>query len=128
SCIIRLGKTPHDFQRRFFSNVIQGRDVVLDVGTGSGKSLCIDLPVLSKKDDIVLVVSPLSALIIEQVFLNRISDCSLTEMLNHLGSSFSTLVHCHMQRDAGPAQRIFVSPEIAASLEFSKKVLSQPRF
>ncbi|KAJ6566948.1 hypothetical protein B0H19DRAFT_1258122 [Mycena capillaripes] len=52
SCRIRLGKTPHDFQRRFFSNVMQGRDVVLDVGTGSGKSLCSDLPVLSNKDDI----------------------------------------------------------------------------
>ncbi|KAJ7467257.1 hypothetical protein B0H11DRAFT_1921526 [Mycena galericulata] len=40
SSIIRLGKTPHKAQRRLFSNVMQGRNVVLDSGTGSGKSLC----------------------------------------------------------------------------------------
>ncbi|KAJ7843656.1 hypothetical protein B0H14DRAFT_2585640 [Mycena olivaceomarginata] len=28
---IRLGKTPYEFQKRFFSNVMQGRDVVLDI-------------------------------------------------------------------------------------------------
>lgn len=67
SCRIRLGKTSHGFQKLFFSNVMQGRDVVLDIGTGSGKSLRIDFPVLSNAEDIVLVVSPLSALIIEQV-------------------------------------------------------------
>lgn len=67
---IRLGKTPYEFQKRFFSNVMQGRDVVLDIGTGSGKSLCFDLPVLANKEDIVLVVSPLSALIIQQVCQN----------------------------------------------------------
>ena len=64
---IQLGKTPREFQTRFFSNVMQGRDVILDVGTGSGKSLCFDLPFLCNKEDIVLVVSPLSALMLEQV-------------------------------------------------------------
>ncbi|KAJ7766217.1 hypothetical protein B0H16DRAFT_1218300, partial [Mycena metata] len=63
---IRLGRTPHEFQTRFFSNVMQGKDVILDVGTGSGKSLCFDLPVLMNKQDIVLVVSPLTALMLEQ--------------------------------------------------------------
>jgi ATP-dependent helicase YprA (DUF1998 family) len=67
---IRLGKTPHEFQKRFFANVMQGSDVILDIGTGSGKSLCFDLPVLGNEKDIVLVVSPLSALIIEQVSVN----------------------------------------------------------
>jgi ATP-dependent helicase YprA (DUF1998 family) len=67
SCRYRLGKTPHEFQKQFFLNVMQGCDVILDVGTGSGKSLCFDLPVLSNKEDIVLIVSPLSALILEQV-------------------------------------------------------------
>jgi ATP-dependent helicase YprA (DUF1998 family) len=40
---IRLGKTPHEFQKRFFANVMQGSDVILDIGTGSGKSLYFDL-------------------------------------------------------------------------------------
>ncbi|KAJ7799454.1 hypothetical protein B0H14DRAFT_2617034 [Mycena olivaceomarginata] len=29
---IRLGKTPYEFQKQFFSNVMQGHDVVLDIG------------------------------------------------------------------------------------------------
>jgi ATP-dependent helicase YprA (DUF1998 family) len=64
---IHLGRTPHEFQTRFFSNVMQGKDVILDIGTGSGKSLCFDLPVLVNKKEIVLVVSPLTALMLEQV-------------------------------------------------------------
>ncbi|KAJ7686508.1 hypothetical protein B0H17DRAFT_1071791 [Mycena rosella] len=44
SSAYRLGKTPHEFQTQFYSNIMQGRDVVLDIGTGSGKSLCFDLP------------------------------------------------------------------------------------
>ncbi|KAJ7798350.1 P-loop containing nucleoside triphosphate hydrolase protein [Mycena olivaceomarginata] len=63
---IHLGRTPHEFQTRFFSNVMQGKDVILDIGTGSGKSLCFDLPVLVNKKEIVLVVSPLTALMLEQ--------------------------------------------------------------
>jgi ATP-dependent helicase YprA (DUF1998 family) len=76
---IRLGKTPHEFQKKFFSNVMQGRDVILDIGTGSGKSLCFDLPLLENKNNIVLVVSPLSALIIEQVRRNCVINCALIE-------------------------------------------------
>ncbi|KAF8172309.1 P-loop containing nucleoside triphosphate hydrolase protein [Mycena galopus ATCC 62051] len=116
---ICLGKTPYEFQKRFFSNVMQGRDVVLDIGTGSGKSLCFDLPVLANKEDIVLVVSPLSALIIEQAAASPLSSLAMCKETLSLEG-----------RDAlyqGSVQRIFVSPEIAASLEFSKRVLSQPR-
>ncbi|KAJ7198190.1 P-loop containing nucleoside triphosphate hydrolase protein [Mycena pura] len=76
---------------------MEGHDIILDVGTGSGKSMCYDLPVMPHKEDIVLVVSPLTALMLEQ----RVTE--------------------------GTAQRIFVSPEVAGSLHFSKKVLSQPR-
>ncbi|KAJ7657214.1 P-loop containing nucleoside triphosphate hydrolase protein [Mycena polygramma] len=124
SCRIRLEKTPHVFQRLFWSNVMQGRDVVLDIGTGSGKSLCIDLPVLSNAEDIVLVVSPLSALIIEQAAaspLSSIAICKETLLEEGRDALYKRVAE-------GSAQRIFVSPEIAASLEFSKKVLSQPRF
>ncbi|KAJ6586647.1 hypothetical protein B0H10DRAFT_1961666 [Mycena sp. CBHHK59/15] len=73
----RLGKTPHEFQKQFFSNVMQGCDVVLDIGTGSGKSLCFDLPVLHNQEDIVLVVSPLSVLILEQAAASPLSSIAI---------------------------------------------------
>ncbi|KAJ6620457.1 P-loop containing nucleoside triphosphate hydrolase protein [Mycena sp. CBHHK59/15] len=120
----RLGKTPHEFQKQFFSNVMQGCDVVLDIGAGSGKSLCFDLPVLHNQEDIVLVVSPLSVLILEQAAaspLSSIAICKETLLSEGRDALYNRAAE-------GSAQRIFVSPEIAGSLEFSKKVLSQPRF
>ncbi|KAJ7346309.1 P-loop containing nucleoside triphosphate hydrolase protein [Mycena albidolilacea] len=120
---IRLGKTPYEFQKRFFANVMQGSDVILDIGTGSGKSLCFDLPVLGNEKDTVLVVSPLSALIIEQAAaspLSSIAVCKETLLMEGRDALYKRVAE-------GSAQRIFISPEIAASLEFSKKVLSQPR-
>ncbi|KAJ7117027.1 P-loop containing nucleoside triphosphate hydrolase protein [Mycena epipterygia] len=120
---IRLGKTPHEFQKRFFSGVMQGHDIVLDIGTGSGKSLCFDLPLLNNKEDILLVVSPLNALILEQAAsspLSSIAICKETLLAEGRDTLYKKVAE-------GTAQRIFVSPEIAGSLEFSKKVLSQPR-
>ncbi|KAJ6607057.1 P-loop containing nucleoside triphosphate hydrolase protein [Mycena sp. CBHHK59/15] len=121
---VRLGKTLHEFQTGFFANVMQGRDIVLDIGTGSGKSLCFDLPVLSNSEDIVIIVSPLSALMLEQAsasLLESIAICKETLTAEGQSALYKRAVE-------GAAQRIFVSPEIAGSLEFSKKVLSQPRF
>ncbi|KAJ6612995.1 P-loop containing nucleoside triphosphate hydrolase protein [Mycena sp. CBHHK59/15] len=121
---VRLGKTLHEFQTGFFANVMQGRDIVLDIGTGSGKSLCFDLPVLSNSEYIVIIVSPLSALMLEQAsasLLESIAICKETLTAEGQSALYKRAVE-------GAAQRIFVSPEIAGSLEFSKKVLSQPRF
>jgi len=38
----------------------------LDIGTGSGKTLCFTLPLLLNNSDIALTVSPLTALMIDQ--------------------------------------------------------------
>ncbi|KAJ7190673.1 hypothetical protein GGX14DRAFT_579662 [Mycena pura] len=56
---------------------MQGRDVVLDIGTGSGKSLCFDLPVLQNVEGIVLVVSPLSALVLEQAAASPLESIAI---------------------------------------------------
>ena len=58
---------PFRFQLTAAAAILQGRDVVLDVGTGCGKSLCFTLPLLMNKEDISITVSPLTALMINQV-------------------------------------------------------------
>lgn len=70
-----LKTTPYKFQLQAASAILQGQDVILDVATGAGKSPCSTLPLLpslasedpSGNKDISLVVSPLSALMIDQV-------------------------------------------------------------
>ena len=63
----QLGVTPFDWQIDVAIAILQGKDVVVDVGTGCGKSICFSLPLLLHEGDISLVVSPLSALMLDQV-------------------------------------------------------------
>ena len=58
---------PFDWQIATAIAVLEGRDVILDVGTGSGKTLAFSLVSVMNKDDIIIIVSPLSSLMIEQM-------------------------------------------------------------
>lgn len=62
-----LGVEPFPWQMKVAAAILKGKDVIVDVGTGCGKSACFLLPLLLHDTDIVLVVSPLSALMIDQV-------------------------------------------------------------
>lgn len=62
----KFGRKPFDFQLRVASAILSGKDVILDAGTGCGKTLCFMLPLLLDTNDISLIISPLSSLMIEQ--------------------------------------------------------------
>ena len=62
-----LGQCPFQWQLEATAAILTGNDVVLDVGTGCGKSLCFSLPLLFSKSDISITMSPLTALMIDQV-------------------------------------------------------------
>jgi superfamily II DNA helicase RecQ len=84
-----LQKKPFFWQLEIAEAVLRGEDVIVDVGTGSGKTLCFALPLLKDDTDIVLIVSPLTALMIDQVsgFL-RYDQTEITHfwsMLSRLG-------------------------------------------
>src|SRR5918998_1946436 len=53
-------------QREACEAALAGRDVLVVMPTGSGKSLCYQLPALLR-DDVTVVVSPLVALMQDQV-------------------------------------------------------------
>jgi ATP-dependent helicase YprA (DUF1998 family) len=61
-----FGKRPFTWQLDAAQAILCGQDVVLDIGTGSGKTLCFTLPLLLNNSDIALTVSPLTALMIDQ--------------------------------------------------------------
>jgi superfamily II DNA helicase RecQ len=66
-----LDKRPFKWQLDVAKAVLCGKDVVIDVGTGNGKTLCFLLPLLLHDSDIGLTISPLSALMIDQVCLTN---------------------------------------------------------
>jgi superfamily II DNA helicase RecQ len=63
-----LGCEPFEWQLEVTKAILGGEDVIVDVGTGNGKSLCFSLPLLINKNDVNLVISPLTALMIDQVW------------------------------------------------------------
>lgn len=64
----KFSKKPFGWQLEAASASLQGRDLILDVGTGNGKTLVFNLPLLLDPKDISITVSPLSALMIDQVY------------------------------------------------------------
>lgn len=62
-----LGQKPFRWQLDAAKGILCGKDVIVDVGTGTGKSLCFLLPLLLNETDLALSVSPLSALMLNQV-------------------------------------------------------------
>ena len=81
-----------------------GRDIVLDIGTGSGKTLCFTLPLPLNNSDVALTVSPLTALMIDQwpgmLILHSSIQFKFAFQLELLGKSIQTTYHSHTPRDS----------------------------
>lgn len=62
-----LGRVPFEWQMDAAAAILCGKDVVLDVGTACGKSLCFSMPLVMNDTDISLRITPLTALMVDQV-------------------------------------------------------------
>jgi ATP-dependent helicase YprA (DUF1998 family) len=62
-----LDKVAFAWQLEVGAAVLCGEDVIVDVGTGSGKSLSFSIPLVLHETDVALRVTPLTALMIDQV-------------------------------------------------------------
>ena len=63
----KLGVKPFQFQLEIAAAILWGEDVIADIVTGGGKTLCFILPILLNKEDITIIISPLNALMTDQV-------------------------------------------------------------
>src|SRR3989337_23116 len=68
-------------QREACEAALAGRDVLVVMPTGSGKSLCYQLPALMRAD-LTLVVSPLVSLMVDQVDAVRAVAPGRVAMIN----------------------------------------------
>ncbi|MEP7265825.1 MAG: RecQ family ATP-dependent DNA helicase, partial [Bacteroidota bacterium] len=103
-------------QQEVITSIVNGKDVLLLMPTGGGKSLCYQLPALML-DGLTLVISPLIALMKDQVeslkengvaaaFLNSSQDYALEAV---------TLNQCRN----GELKLLYISPEKAVTLKNS---------
>ncbi|KAG6814800.1 hypothetical protein H0H93_012209, partial [Arthromyces matolae] len=119
-----LHKKPFHWQLEVACAVLCGEDVVVDVGTGSGKTLCFSLPLLKDETDIIMTVSPLTALMIDQAKSADIPTIAVcAETIAQMGHKL-----LYEEILEGKYRQIIVSPEIAISDSLQKAVISKGAF
>jgi len=110
-------------QREACEAALADRDVLVVMPTGSGKSLCYQLPALLR-DDLTVVVSPLVALMQDQVealAARGLGDrVALVNAQQDGGSNAETL----RRAEAGELSLLYVAPERFAAVGFLDRMRS----
>src|SRR5947209_5822817 len=96
-------------QERIVGSLLSGRDACVVMPTGGGKSLCYQLPAALSQDKTVVVISPLIALMQDQL-------AQLTQMgiaAGTLNSSVQGAQQSRVMREAaeGKYRLLYLSPE-----------------
>ena len=63
---------PRPFQLQALLALLHGSDTLITAGTGSGKTLCLLIPILLRPGSISIMVSPLKRLQATQVWLDEV--------------------------------------------------------
>ena len=93
------------------------RDVLVVMPTGSGKSLCYQLPALLR-DDLTVVVSPLVALMQDQVDALRVRGLGARVALVNAQQDAAANSEAVRRAAAGELRLLYVAPERFAALGF----------
>ncbi|HWR93336.1 MAG TPA: DEAD/DEAH box helicase, partial [Desulfobacterales bacterium] len=128
--------TPHDILRKFYGyrsfragqleiieNVLQGRDVFVLMPTGSGKSVCYQIPAVLRPG-VGIVISPLIALMQDQVFALKQNGLRA----DYLNSSLSMDEARHVERRllSGSTDLLYVAPERLLTESFQRLLQKIP--
>lgn len=95
-------------QAEIIESVLNGKDTLALLPTGSGKSICYQVPALAK-EGFTLVVSPLIALMQDQVA--RLKKQGVMAAAIHAGMNFPQVKQTLDNMLHGPFKLLFVSPE-----------------
>src|SRR5246500_1099317 len=97
---------------------LDDRDALVVMPTGSGKSLCYQLPALMR-DDLTIVVSPLVALMRDQAWaIHRIAPGSVTMINSQRTHNGNAQAMARVRR--GEVRLVYVAPERFASPAFAR--------
>lgn len=108
------------WQRSVLSHWHAGGDALVLSGTGSGKSLCFQVPALVAEGTVVIVISPLISLMRDQVAL--MAACNVSACF--LGSG-QTDITIEARALAGEFSLVYVCPETVQRLLIGLKALHQ---
>jgi len=96
------------FQEEIIEGALGGEDLLVVLPTGSGKSLCFQVPALSR-EGLTIVISPLIALMKDQIDALRAHNLPVRCLHSSLPRAEAAQVHADLR--AGRLKMIYVSPE-----------------
>jgi ATP-dependent DNA helicase RecQ len=108
-------------QREACEAALRGRDVLVVMPTGSGKSLCYQLPALLR-DDLTVVVSPLVALMQDQVEALAARGLGGQVALVNAQQDASVNAEALRRAAAGDLRLLYVAPERFAAPGFLERM------
>ena len=110
-----------DGQREVIEQILQGKDVLVLMPTGGGKSLCYQIPALVL-EGLTIVISPLIALMKDQVDALVASGVSAAYINSNLSNEEMLNVYRGMQD--GRYKLIYVAPERLMQFDFIQRLHS----
>ncbi len=104
-----------DTQAEIIDRTISGKDSMVIMPTGGGKSMCYQIPALAM-DGFTLVVSPLIALMQDQVMALKAAGVNAAAMNSQLSQDQKRALGVQLEK--GEIQLLYVSPEVAVKEGF----------
>jgi RecQ family ATP-dependent DNA helicase len=99
---------------------LHNQDVLVNFGTGSGKSICYQLPALVCQSGITIVVSPLISLVRDQVSKLKAKGITAAFIDSHLNED--EIAEQYKIARSGKIRLLYVSPERLQSEKFYKAI------
>ena len=96
------------FQREVIDTILEGRDAMVLMPTGGGKSLCYQIPALMK-EGVAVVISPLIALMKDQVDMLRDVGIAAAALNSTLSGQESAQIYSDLSE--GRLKLLYIAPE-----------------
>ncbi|XP_059441357.1 ATP-dependent DNA helicase Q-like 2 isoform X3 [Corylus avellana] len=109
-------------QREIVNAIMSGRDVLVIMAAGGGKSLCYQLPAILR-DGVALVVSPLLSLIQDQVMGLTALGIPVHMLTSTTSKEDEKFIYRALEKGEGDLKLLYVTPEkISKSKRFMSKL------